>query len=108
MGSLFAGIGGFDLAAEWSGHRTIWTSEIDPYCVALLAERFPDAPALYAARGWQLPESIGRVYDPSAIQRDIGFRCATDFAAVLAALREGEALPFTHDPGYVPPKERAR
>lgn len=46
IGSLFAGIGGFDLAGEWCGHRTIWTSEIDPYCVALLAERFPAAKQL--------------------------------------------------------------
>lgn len=75
---------------------------------ALIAERFPDAPALYAARGWVLPASIGRVYDPSAIERDLGFRCQTDFAAVLAALREGRAMPFTHDPGYVPPKELER
>lgn len=75
---------------------------------ALIAERFPDAPALYAARGWELPQSIGRVYDPAAIERDLGFRCATDFAAVLAALREGGPLPFTHDPGYVPPKELGR
>lgn len=74
---------------------------------SLIAERFPEAPALYAARGWVLPQSIGRVYDPSAIERDLGFRCKTDFAAVLAALREGRELPFTHDPGYVPPKERA-
>lgn len=74
----------------------------------LIAERFPDAPALYAARGWRLPESIGRVYDPSRIERDLAFRCETDFAAVLAALREGRDLPFTHDPAYVPPKERAR
>ena len=71
----------------------------------LIAERFPDAPALYAARGWVLPQSIGRVYDPSAIERDLGFRCSTDFAAVLAALKAGGPLPFTHDPAYVPPKE---
>jgi DNA (cytosine-5)-methyltransferase 1 len=46
IGSLFAGIGGFDLAGEWCGHRTIWTSEIDPFCVELLAERFPAAKQL--------------------------------------------------------------
>ena len=74
----------------------------------LIAERFPDAPALYAARGWVLPQSLGRVYDPSAIERELGFRCATDFAAVLAALRERRDMPFTHDPGYVPPKEMGR
>jgi nucleoside-diphosphate-sugar epimerase len=72
---------------------------------SLIAERFPEAPALYAARGWKLPESIGRVYDPSAIERDLGFRCATDFAAVLQALKDGEPLPFAHNPEYVPPKE---
>lgn len=74
----------------------------------LVAERFPEAPALYAARGWRLPQSIGRVYDPSAIERDLGFRCSTDFAAVLAALEHGQPMPFVHDPAYVPPKELGR
>jgi len=74
----------------------------------LIAERFPEAPALYAARGWTLPRSIGRVYDPAAIARDLGFRCTTDFAAVLAALREDAPLPFAHDPAYLPPKEMNR
>lgn len=84
------------------------TERLKHDAAGLIAERFPDAPALYAARGWVLPQSIGRVYDPSAIERDLSFRCQTDFAAVLAALREGGPLPFTHDPGYVPPKELAR
>jgi len=74
----------------------------------LIAERFPEALALYTARGWELPQSIGRVYDPAAIERDLGFRCETDFAAVLGALEAGGPLPFTHDPGYVPPKELGR
>jgi len=70
---------------------------------AVVARRFPDAPALYASRGWRLPARIGRVYDSRRAEEVLGFRCATDFAAVLAALRAGAALPFAHDPGYVSP-----
>ena len=44
VGSLFAGIGGFDLAAQWVGWRTVWVSEIDPFASAVLAERFPGVP----------------------------------------------------------------
>jgi len=69
----------------------------------LIARRFPDAAALYAERGWSLPQRIGRVYDASAIARDLGFRCRTDFAAILDALRSGAPLPFAHDPAYVSP-----
>lgn len=72
---------------------------------AVIASYFPDAAALYAERGWTLPATIGRVYDAAAIGRDLGFRCDTDFAAVLAALRAGAPLPFAHDPGYTSPKE---
>jgi nucleoside-diphosphate-sugar epimerase len=72
---------------------------------AVIARYFPDAPALYAARGWSLPAHIDRVYDPARAQRRLGFRCRTDFAAVLRALASGEDLPFAHDPSYVSPKE---
>jgi nucleoside-diphosphate-sugar epimerase len=61
---------------------------------------FPDAPTLYARRGWRLPTSIGRVYDAGRIERVLGFRCRTDFGRVLDALRTGGSLPFAHDPGY--------
>ena len=72
---------------------------------AVIARLFPDAAELFAARGWSLPASIGRVYDASAIESGLGFRCATDFAAVLAAMRAGEEIPFDHDATYVSPKE---
>jgi nucleoside-diphosphate-sugar epimerase len=72
---------------------------------AVIARLFPDAAGLYATRGWALPETIGRVYDAAAIERDLGFRCSTDFAAVLGALRDGDALPFAHDADYISPKE---
>jgi UDP-glucose 4-epimerase len=64
---------------------------------------FPDAPDLYAQRGWRLPSRIGRVYDATLAERELGFRCRTDFAAVLEALRTGAALPFAHDPAYESP-----
>ena len=73
---------------------------------AVVTRYFPDAPALYARRGWRLPVSIARVYDASEAQRVLDFRCKTDFSRVLDALRTGRRLPFTHDPTYLSPKER--
>jgi nucleoside-diphosphate-sugar epimerase len=70
---------------------------------AVIARYFPDAPDLYARAGWVLPRSIGRVYDAGHLERRLGFRCATDFAAILAALRDGRPLPFVHDPDYAGP-----
>jgi DNA (cytosine-5)-methyltransferase 1 len=46
IGSLFSGIGGFDLAARWMGWETAWYSEIDPYCCAVMAKHFPNALSL--------------------------------------------------------------
>ena len=70
---------------------------------AVILERFPDAGALYAAQGWELPRRIGRVYDASRAERVLGFRAQTDFAAILEALRRGEPPPFDHDETYVSP-----
>ena len=72
---------------------------------ALIRRLYPDAEVLYAARGWRLPTSIGRVYDASLAERELGFRCKTNFAAVLSALRSGEPLPFKDDPTYSSPKD---
>lgn len=38
--SLFTGIGGFDLAAEWMGWKNIFQCEIDEYCNKLLKQNF--------------------------------------------------------------------
>lgn len=73
---------------------------------AVVQRLYPDAPALYAARGWTLPARVDRVYDASRAERVMGFRAAVDYAAVLAALRSGAPLPFEHDPSYTSPLMR--
>jgi DNA (cytosine-5)-methyltransferase 1 len=41
---LFSGIGGFALAAQWAGFRTVQFCEIDPFCQKVLAKNFPGVP----------------------------------------------------------------
>jgi len=42
-GSLFSGIGGFDLASEWMGWDNVFHCEIDPFCQRVLKHHFPNA-----------------------------------------------------------------
>jgi len=67
----------------------------------------PEATELYRRAGWSLPTSIGRVYDATHAERRLGFRCSTAFGSVLTALRDGQPMPFAHDPTYLSPKEVA-
>jgi len=39
--SLFAGVGGIDLAAQWAGIDTVAMVEIETYCQQVLQKRFP-------------------------------------------------------------------
>ena len=42
IGSLFAGSGGFPLAATMCGIEPVWASEIEPYPIAVTRSRFPN------------------------------------------------------------------
>jgi DNA (cytosine-5)-methyltransferase 1 len=42
-GSLFSGIGGFDLAAEWAGWTNVFNCENEPFCKQVLKYHFPKA-----------------------------------------------------------------
>lgn len=45
-GSLFSGIGGFDLAAEWMGWENIFQCERNDFCQKVLKYHFPDTELL--------------------------------------------------------------
>lgn len=40
--SLFSGIGGFEIAAEWMGWENIVSSEINPFCRKILQYYWPN------------------------------------------------------------------
>ena len=44
FGSLFAGIGGFDLGLERAGMQCKWMVEIDEFCQKVLTKHWPDVP----------------------------------------------------------------
>jgi DNA (cytosine-5)-methyltransferase 1 len=86
VGSLFAGIGGFDLAARNVGWSTAWYSEIDPYACRVMQKHFPDAVNL---------GDITTITNPPAV--DVlcgGFPCqdisyAGDGAGIAVGTRSG-------------------
>lgn len=54
---------------------------------AVVARRFPEAAALYAARGWRQFPHIDRVYDNARARHALGWQPRYDFASALDALR---------------------
>lgn len=56
---------------------------------AVVRRLFPDAAALYAARGWRLFPSIDRVYVNQRARNDLGWRPHHDFRRMLDSLATG-------------------
>lgn len=44
VGSVFSGVGGFDLGLERAGMRTLWFCEQEAFCQRVLAEHWPGVP----------------------------------------------------------------
>lgn len=59
--SLFPGIGGFDLAAEWAGWTNAFNCEIDPFCRTILKHHFPNAKQYEDIRTSDFSEWRGRI-----------------------------------------------
>lgn len=59
--SLFSGIGGFDLAAEWAGWTNAFNCEIDPFCRRVLKHHFPNAVQYADIRTTDFTLWLGRI-----------------------------------------------
>lgn len=82
-GSLFSGIGGFDLAAEWMGWTNVFQVEFDLFCQKVLKKNFPHA-NIYG----DIREFDGRPYAGAIDVISGGFPCQP-FS--VAGKRKGEA-----------------
>lgn len=68
--SLFTGIGGFDLAAEWMGWKNVFQVEIDPFCNKVLEKNFP-----HAKRYGDIKQFDGKPYRGAIDVLTGGFPC---------------------------------
>ena len=64
-GSLFSGIGGFDLGLDRAGMHCLWQVEIDEYCQRILSKHWPDVPKWRDANTF--PDSIANWQTPDVI-----------------------------------------
>lgn len=58
VGSLFTGIGGFDLGFERAGFEINWMCEIDPFCRGVLRKHWPRVPIYEDIKTLIEPESV--------------------------------------------------
>tara|TARA_R110002050_G_scaffold75254_2_gene161426 strand:+ start:21 stop:1289 length:1269 start_codon:yes stop_codon:yes gene_type:complete len=60
-GSLFSGIGGFDLAAEWMGWENVFHCEYDPFCQKVLNHHFPNSKLYEDIKTFDASNYLGRI-----------------------------------------------
>ena len=58
FGSLFSGIGGFDLGFERAGMRCLWQCEADRACRSVLRRHFPDRPLYTDVTTFSRPAAV--------------------------------------------------
>jgi DNA (cytosine-5)-methyltransferase 1 len=88
--SLFAGIGGFELAMTRSGIRPVASVEIDPKASGVLAERFPNTAIFSDIKGVSSGDLLSAGFNPANGIITGGFPCQDLSVAGLRAGLAGE------------------
>lgn len=102
IGSLFAGVGGFDLGFERAGFTTAWAVEIDEKAQAVLRLRFPEA---------ELHDDVTKVGAHNLAPVDVityGFPCQDLSVAGKRAGLDGQRSGLFHEAVRVIRELRAR
>jgi len=60
-GSLYSGIGGWLLAAQWAGIDNVFTCEIDEFCNKILDKHFPDTDRHHDIKEFKGEAYAGRI-----------------------------------------------
>jgi DNA (cytosine-5)-methyltransferase 1 len=60
-GSLFSGIGGFDLAADWMGWTNVFHCEMNPFGQRVLAHHFPNSKLHEDVKTFPASDYVGRI-----------------------------------------------
>jgi len=105
VGSLFAGIGGFDLGFERAGFQVKWQVEIDPFCLAVLEKHWPDVRRYEDIRTVGAPnlERVDVIVGgfPCQDVSSAGHRAGIDAGARSGLWREMARVVDELRPGYV-------
>lgn len=90
VGSLFTGVGGFDLGFERAGMSIVWQCEADPKCREVLARHWPGVECFDDVRTL-CREPAGRSEDARESERSDSGRAGDEAADVSADAWGGDA-----------------
>jgi DNA (cytosine-5)-methyltransferase 1 len=87
VGSLYAGIGGFDLGFERAGMQVLWQCEQDRYCTAVLKKHWPNIPVHPDVRSLVANSSSARTRRTQGDSGSTGKEAVTQSPEVLQSDR---------------------